>query len=34
MPRIGNGLGGGDWHVIEAILETSFAYAVPAVYTL
>ncbi len=34
MPRIGAGLGGGNWEVIEAIIETSFAYAKPIVYTL
>lgn len=34
MPRIGAGLGGGNWEVIESIIETSFQYARVWVYTL
>jgi O-acetyl-ADP-ribose deacetylase (regulator of RNase III) len=34
MPLIGAGLGGGSWGKIVEIIESSFIYAVPVVYTL
>lgn len=34
MPQIGAGLGGGDWKVIEAIIQASFKHTQPVVYLL
>lgn len=34
MPQIGAGLGGGDWRVIEAIVESELADIQPVVYVL
>lgn len=34
MPRIGSGLGGGNWNVIEAIIESELTHVKPYVYTL
>ena len=34
MPQIGAGLGGGDWNVIEAIIESELTNIKPVVYTL
>jgi O-acetyl-ADP-ribose deacetylase (regulator of RNase III) len=34
MPRIGAGLGGGNWNVIEAIIESELTHVKPYVYTL
>jgi hypothetical protein len=34
MPQIGAGLGGGDWQVIEAIIESEMTDIQPVVYTL
>ena len=34
MPKIGAGLGGGDWKLIEAIIERSFKRLQPVVYIL
>jgi O-acetyl-ADP-ribose deacetylase (regulator of RNase III) len=34
MPRIGAGLGGGDWNVIAAIIESELKRVKPYVYTL
>lgn len=34
MPMIGAGLGGGDWNVIEAIIESELKYVQPVVYKL
>ena len=34
MPQIGAGLGGGDWTVIEAIIESELAKVKPVVYVL
>jgi len=34
MPRIGAGLGGGNWEVIEQIIEEEFTYTQPVVYVL
>lgn len=33
MPRIGAGLGGGDWNVIEAIIASEMTQVQPVVYT-
>jgi len=32
MPKIGAGLAGGDWNIIEKIIETSLTYPIPVVY--
>ena len=34
MPRIGAGLGGGDWDIISKIIEEESIYFTPVVYTL
>jgi O-acetyl-ADP-ribose deacetylase (regulator of RNase III) len=34
MPQIGAGLGGGDWTVIEAIIESELTDVQPVVYIL
>lgn len=34
MPLIGSGLGGGDWDVIEKIIESEMTYVEPVVYKL
>lgn len=34
MPQIGAGLGGGDWRVIEAIIESEMTDVEPVVYVL
>lgn len=34
MPQIGAGLGGGDWNVIEAIMESELNQVQPVVYIL
>lgn len=34
MPMIGAGLGGGDWRVIEAIIESEFKFVQPVVYVI
>jgi O-acetyl-ADP-ribose deacetylase (regulator of RNase III) len=34
MPKIGAGLGGGDWKKISKIIEDTFTYATPVVYVL
>ena len=34
MPMIGAGLGGGDWNVISAIIESEFVHTIPVVYVL
>ena len=34
MPRIGAGLGGGDWNIISKLIETSFQHAQPHVYVI
>lgn len=34
MPQIGAGLGGGDWNVIEAIIESELTNIQPVVYLL
>lgn len=34
LPQIGAGLGGGDWKVIEAIIQASFNKTQPVVYLL
>lgn len=34
MPKIGAGLGGGDWNVIEAIIESELKTVQPIVFTL
>lgn len=34
MPQIGAGLGGGDWQVIEAIIESRLTLVQPKVYVL
>ena len=34
MPKIGAGLGGGDWNVISAIIESELKHVKPYVYTL
>jgi O-acetyl-ADP-ribose deacetylase (regulator of RNase III) len=34
MPKIGAGLGGGEWEVIEGIIERVSSHFVPVVYTL
>lgn len=34
MPQIGAGLGGGDWRIIEAIIETVLTDVQPVVYIL
>lgn len=33
MPKIGSGLGGGDWAVIESIIESCFKRIQPVVYS-
>ena len=32
MPQIGSGLGGGDWNVIESIIESELTTVIPVVY--
>lgn len=34
MPKIGSGLGGGDWEVISKIIEETSTFYQPVVYTL
>jgi O-acetyl-ADP-ribose deacetylase (regulator of RNase III) len=34
LPQIGAGLGGGDWKIIEAIIEQTLKYTQPIVYLL
>lgn len=34
MPKIGSGLAGGDWNVIEAIIESELKTVQPVVFTL
>ena len=34
MPKIGAGLGGGDWSVIEAIIESRLSQVQPSVYVI
>ncbi len=34
MPQIGSGLGGGDWQVIAAIIESRLTRVQPVVYIL
>lgn len=34
MPKIGANLGGGDWNVIEQIIEDAFVNIIPIVYVL
>jgi O-acetyl-ADP-ribose deacetylase (regulator of RNase III) len=34
LPRIGAGLGGGDWNIISSIIEDEITNAIPVVYDL